>query len=77
MDGWVDKLVVGRWVEGQMDGWRDTWIEEWTGRKKDRWMDGWVDGWMDRRTDGQANKEMSAITNLFPTHALPGIYFYM
>jgi hypothetical protein len=29
-------------------------------------MDRWMDGWMDRQTD----KEMSTITNLFPTYAL-------
>jgi hypothetical protein len=62
MDGWVDKLVVGRWVDGQIVGWRDTWIDKWTGRKKDRRMD--------VRTDRQRVKETSAITNLFPTHLL-------
>jgi len=39
----MDELVVGGWVQGQMDGWRDTWIDERTGRKKDGWMDRWTD----------------------------------
>jgi hypothetical protein len=45
----MDELVVGRWAQGQMDGWRDTWIYEQAGRKKDGWIDGWMDGWTDRQ----------------------------
>jgi len=45
---WMDELVVGRWMQGQMDGWRDTWIDERTGKKKDGWMNGWTDGQTDR-----------------------------
>ena len=36
---------MGRWMDGQMDGWADGWMGGWM----DGRMDGWADGWMGRQ----------------------------
>lgn len=46
--GWLDRLMVDEWMDGQRDRWMSKWSShEWMNRWTGGWLHGWIDGWVD------------------------------
>ena len=49
IEGWMDRQIEERWIDGKLDRWKAAQMESWIDGKMDRWKDGEMDGWMEDR----------------------------
>lgn len=50
MDGWVDRHLLGGWV----DDWGNSWIEGWVVEEREGGMGGWVDERRDKAMEDES-----------------------